>query len=285
MSATHPSLKDVESSSTPAETGVGDERIKIKDVEFPVRRWAVACISLLTVLLGTCLGGIYVWRNWNEAEAKIRSMNADNDAKISSLNAEKTKLEKAKSDSEEATRAKLEEYKFHFGEKGQVLTAPNGWVKITTYPSDGCILISRKDANSPYGSRLDDWILSPLKVPKSTPPDAAAKPASFDVSQPPPGAPDRPDAVPPGELRSIAFAQSIRQELGQADRRLMPVQSGCQNPHPGSVRSSWGKPNGCWVPLFRTWRDGCNHYQWYNSCSGQWNPKIYWNFCAAKHYW
>jgi len=272
MSATQPPVENLELSASP-KNGAADATITIKGVVIPVRRWAVVWISLLAVVLAASLGGIYIWKNWNEAEARIRS-----------LKVETTRLEKIKSDSEDATQAKLQEYKFHFGEQGQVLTGPNGWVTVTTYPSDGCILISRKSANAPYGRTLDDWILSPLKAPKSAPPETAT-PASFNMSSPPDGVPSQPVALPPAQLRSVAFEQALRQELGQADTRLMPVQSGCRDPHPGPFQSAWGRPNGCWVPLYRTWRDGCRHYQWYNSCSGQWNARIYWNFCASRHFW
>src|SRR5262249_28071866 len=124
------------SSAKPHHDPQADETIKFKDMELPVRPWAVACLSLLVVLLASCLGGIYVWKNWNEAKAQIHD-----------LNTQKEKLEKIKTDSEQATLAKLQEYKNHFKEKGQVLTTPEASLKITAYSSDGCILINRKDAN------------------------------------------------------------------------------------------------------------------------------------------
>jgi hypothetical protein len=253
--------------------------VKILGMDVPVQPWALACMSLVAVLVVTCLGGIYVWKNWKEAKAQIDTLATQN----KTLDAEKKPLEKVKKDSEQATRAKNNEYKVHFKEKGSTLSALNGLVTITSYPSDGCILISRKDVN-PYNDPIDQWILSPLKASKSEPPDTAATPATFSNRRPPSGIPERAPAEPPAQLRSAALELSIRKDLGQVDRRLMPVQTtNCLNPHPGSFQSSWGAANGCWVPFFRKWPDGCNHYQWYNSCSGYWDRGIHWNFCAARH--
>jgi len=60
----------------------------------------------------------------------------------------------------------------------------------------------------------------------------------------------------------------------------------CLDPHPGQFRQWSGQQNGCWVQVWRGWPEGCQHYQWYNSCNGYWDsypngaPKVYWSCCV-----
>ena len=60
----------------------------------------------------------------------------------------------------------------------------------------------------------------------------------------------------------------------------------CLDPHPGTFRQWTGQQNGCWVQVWRSWPEGCQHYQWYNSCNGYWDsypngaPRVYWNCCV-----
>ena len=60
----------------------------------------------------------------------------------------------------------------------------------------------------------------------------------------------------------------------------------CWDPHPGPFRFWYGQQNGCWVQVWRSWQEGCQHYQWYNSCNGYWDlhpngaPKVNWTCCV-----
>jgi hypothetical protein len=60
----------------------------------------------------------------------------------------------------------------------------------------------------------------------------------------------------------------------------------CLDPHPGAYRQWSGQQSGCWVQVWRSWPEGCQHYQWYNSCNGYWDvypngaPRVYWNCCV-----
>jgi len=60
----------------------------------------------------------------------------------------------------------------------------------------------------------------------------------------------------------------------------------CLNPHPNQYRTWYGQQNGCFVQVWRGWPEGCQHYQWYNSCNGYWdvNPdgsaRVYWTCCV-----
>jgi|GEM_PF-2913766 len=68
------------------------------------------------------------------------------------------------------------------------------------------------------------------------------------------------------------------------------LQQGCQrrclDPHPGEFRWWNGQQNGCWIQVWRSWPDGCQHYQWFNSCNGYWDsypngaPRVYWTCCV-----
>lgn len=63
------------------------------------------------------------------------------------------------------------------------------------------------------------------------------------------------------------------------------AQGRCQNPHPGEFETTYGAKNGCWVEVVRRWRDGCEHVQMLNSCSGAWDanadgsPRVRWTRC------
>lgn len=62
-------------------------------------------------------------------------------------------------------------------------------------------------------------------------------------------------------------------------------QAHCLNPHPGAFQSSYGQQNGCWVQVWRRFGDRCTHYQWFNTCGGNWDvnpdgsPRIFWTEC------
>ena len=60
----------------------------------------------------------------------------------------------------------------------------------------------------------------------------------------------------------------------------------CLDPHPGEFRYWYGQQNGCWVQVWRGWPEGCQHYQWYNTCNVSWDmhpngaPRVYWSCCV-----
>ena len=66
------------------------------------------------------------------------------------------------------------------------------------------------------------------------------------------------------------------------EQNIRPVQAcagHCTDPHPGQPTITYGKTNGCWVQVVRTWADRCSQYQWYDTCHSLWDPKIYWTCC------
>ena len=60
----------------------------------------------------------------------------------------------------------------------------------------------------------------------------------------------------------------------------------CLDPHPGAFKYWNGQQNGCWVQVWRSWPEGCQHYQWYNACNGYWDnhpngaARVYWSCCV-----
>jgi hypothetical protein len=65
-----------------------------------------------------------------------------------------------------------------------------------------------------------------------------------------------------------------------------PCARRCLDPHPGEFRYWNGAQNGCWIQVWRSWPEGCRHYQWFNSCNGYWDsypngaPRVYWDCCV-----
>jgi len=60
----------------------------------------------------------------------------------------------------------------------------------------------------------------------------------------------------------------------------------CQDPHPGQFKYWNGQQNGCWIQVWRAWPDGCQHFQWFNSCNNYWDsypngaPRVNWTCCV-----
>lgn len=64
-----------------------------------------------------------------------------------------------------------------------------------------------------------------------------------------------------------------------------PCNGRCLNPHPGQYVTRYGERNGCLVQVWRRWPEGCEHWQWLNSCNGAWDsnpdgsPRVTWVCC------
>jgi hypothetical protein len=96
-----------------------------------------------------------------------------------------------------------------------------------------------------------------------------------------------------------AILHNLQSDYYRSDRMIpalpeagvtVPVQNGCQrrclDPHPGAFQSWNGQQNGCWIQVWRRWPEGCQHYQWFNTCNGVWDsypngaPKVAWTCCV-----
>jgi hypothetical protein len=147
-------------------------------------------------------------------------------------------------------QSEVTEYGIHMGDAPtSTFVDPDGGFAIKTFP-DKCVVIQRK-----IGGRLltklvlDLDRLSHLQVDAHTP--ARENPLT---------------------------------------RALMPALSAeghCQaGVHAGQFTTEFGARDGCWVQVWRTFEDGCRHYQMFNSCNGYWDtnpdgsPKVSWTHCV-----
>ncbi len=49
--------------------------------------------------------------------------------------------------------------------------------------------------------------------------------------------------------------------------------------HPGPFETKYGIKQGCWVPVWRIFRDNCAHVQNFDACHGTWDQTIRWTTC------
>jgi hypothetical protein len=239
----------------------------------PLAGWAIFAISLLAVGYAAGHVCINLYTELNEARA------------------EKAKLALVTADTSQHTDAITKEMEAHKtdGSGHQIVLHhdSHGDVLATYFDSDGCIAIARPGGPAlPYlpGPQATlEWSLGPSKKPASSPPPpglVGSAPTTASL-----GRGDLSDRPVSGSARQSQHAPELRlTALEDGPPPLQQVQASCLNPHPWAFQSWWGKAVGCWVPQYRRWNDGCTHYQMYNSCSGQWDPRINWTFCAAQHH-
>jgi hypothetical protein len=139
----------------------------------------------------------------------------------------------------------LAEYQKHFTEKpaydSKVYEDKSGDLSIKVFSSDGCLHVTRTSVN-PGVQPLLRWVLNPSSVPKDSPPT----PKQADLS--------------------LSFKHEA-------------LAGNCLNPHPGQFRFWSNNQNGCWQQVWRQWPDGCEHYQFYNTCYGYFDPQVHWTLC------
>lgn len=54
----------------------------------------------------------------------------------------------------------------------------------------------------------------------------------------------------------------------------------CLNPHPGRPNTWNDQKQGCWIPVWRQWPDGCKYVQMFDSCHGTWDANVKWVSCV-----
>ena len=141
-------------------------------------------------------------------------------------------------------------------EKTEVLfdTPERGSLKVKLFKSDGCVLIERIGPE-PNFTRTSNWITAP-------------------------------DTQPPGPLPNEKHIEDfVNPGYGSVSFQILPALSSptfgrCLNPHPYAYTTSYGARSGCWLAVYRTWKDGCQHYQWLNTCYGSWDSTIHWTSCV-----
>jgi hypothetical protein len=161
----------------------------------------------------------------------------------------------------------LESYK-HFAEQpaAEVHNSAAGGTLEAKLFSDGCVSVA-------WRSALSNFPPQPHFIKKVTAEKGGAAPGSQSR--------DEHSADLSSALLAAGFFGAIATEA-----RTAPVAaSNCGDSHPGTFSTSYGSRNGCWVQVWRRFSDGCEHYQWFNSCANVWDvhpngtPHVYWTQC------
>ncbi|MBZ5627918.1 MAG: hypothetical protein LAO06_03540 [Acidobacteriia bacterium] len=237
----------------------------------PLKGWAIVAVSFIVVCY---TAGHFTVKLYGEL-AKLRN----------ELNEEKkqnVKVNQANKDTSVVTDAVTKEMAAHehdgSGHRVVLHKDSRGDVQATYFDSDGCIAIARPGpavAYMPAQSTIE-WLLGPTKKPSMNPPMLDQNVLNGS---------ELPGLESPNVLSEEKETVHFRYASAVERRpKLLRVQSGCLNPHPWQFRTWWGPANGCWAAFYRQWNDGCKHYQMYNACTGQWDPRINWMSCVAQHH-
>jgi hypothetical protein len=222
------------------------------DLKLPVRGWARTWLSLILVV-GAAL-----------------FMLSKSVVPFVTQRLEAIKSEKA------SAALPFQEYQKHFNEQPSSVqtlfdSPESGKLTVSYYPSDGCLLVKRTAPGS--GQPTANWI--PASRGQDQP--APGRVASMQESRPPASNTGHQPAIPQFQLTALTVGTEAAEPQGCTGK--------CWEPHPGPFQSWNGQQNGCWIQVWRKWPEGCQHYQWFNSCNGYWDsypngaPKVYWTCC------
>lgn len=156
-----------------------------------------------------------------------------------------------------------QEYANHFGEEPastNTMSYPDvGEIEVAFYESDGCFLITAP-------GREPHWL--------------TRRTLGFD-----PGTRRFVETILAGFRTGTEIAPPI--PVSVTDDEC--VTDGCQNPHLGEFEVRYGEPRdergGTWTPVYRSWEDGCEHYQ-LRRADGVWDvdqegrPLVCWTRCV-----
>ena len=261
-----------------------------------LKGWAISAISAVAVLTAAGTGIATVYSKIQSLNTEVHNRTEENHALIK----QNGNLTSTVNTVASLTQAKLTEAEKHEHNKDRFELIPidNGSgnsseiVSASYYPVDGCVHISRKktsgspqDPDVLYGSDQDVWVIDLMrasgvqKADESGPQGVAIKSnvSDFGGSEAPSNTTTRPSR----------YAQALSQATHSSDVRLVRVgmfQPNCISPHPGKFTVRNVQQSACNVQVWRTFADGCVHYQMYNACNGQWDPKITWTACVAQHH-
>jgi hypothetical protein len=250
----------------------------------PLPAWAITATAVIFVFYVGIHYGLQAYGEYQQTKKKNDVL----EAKVSNLSVTNDRLEKVKADVTAQSQAQVSCARGRAGADGVSIQIPPGQAgsvaQVTYYRSDGCIHLVR-DGGTPmaYGitGGQEYWIPDPSKQRASVSPSPGSKrePTPFPIDQPLKLNASR--VTPPVTRPAARLVDAVFTPRMTA--HLVAVQAspgGCVNPHPGQFTSRWGAASGCTVPFYRTWQDGCEHYQLYNSCVGKWDPKINWVHCS-----
>jgi hypothetical protein len=260
-------------------------------------KWAAYAVALVLALVASIpvlFPMIQEYRATSKADtAKAAAEKAVSDAEKAKADAEKAMADanKAKADADAAISrtnkeasdqqwSRFKEYQNHFGKDANHTqkffdNVAQGSLQVSYYTSDGCLLVERKGPGQNQAI-MRDWI--PAKAIRLDAPPGDM--GEVKVS--------RLDAPTPEnrQFLNAAYLPASFAPAGGVHARANEATVGCLDPHPGQFQTWNGQQNGCWIQVWRRWADGCQHFQWFNSCNGYWDnhpngaPRVYWTNCA-----
>lgn len=275
-------MSPTDESNLKADSG-GEANDRPNFMGIPIQGWAIFGISVVAVAFAVGHFGLKLYGDYQQALSEKDALQdkADTAAKIN---------QDTSSYSDAVTKEMDAHKNDGSGHQTVLHSDQSGKTTVTFFESDGCIAIARPGVPLPYlpePQPILEWSLGPSKRPVPKAPDEAL-PSGIKATAVPQPTPTAQNEESEGRGPHIQLIR-VQQELGSNQRStptLHRVQAGCwtNGPHPWAFRTSWGPAKGCWAPLYREWNDGCKHYQMYNTCSGQWDPRINWVSCNPQHH-
>jgi len=245
----------------------------------PLRGWAIFSVSLIIVCFTGGHFGLKLYDDWQTA-LKDKGEVAEAARRATAIN----------QDTSSYSNAITKEMDFHkndgSGHRFSLHKDKGGETVATFFDSDGCIAIARPGVPLPYLPQPQptlEWSLGPGRRPPSKAPTEALPLGAATA----PALPPAPTASDASARDPMLAARGVDGDVKAPSKpRLIRVQASCwsNGPHPWPFTTWWGPANGCWAPFYRRWNDGCTHYQMFNTCIGQWDPRIYWTFCNPQHH-
>ena len=228
--------------------------------------WALGPLAVIALVAAPVAIYASLSHMWTESEAS-KALNETKEE----LQQTQSQLKTIQSDLS-AARDDYNEYVKHTSEAGLDFHRDAN-MTVKYYASDGCIYVLR--------SARGAWLRDPSRM---------SQPAA-----PPPGGLDGGlrstlrNMNPAGLVDAFRVIPAVYRVEGDgppdAGQQKPPLRGNCLNPHPGKYTSRNGRKNGCWLQVWRKWADGCEHYQWFNTCTTYWEtaagkPVVYWTTCV-----
>jgi hypothetical protein len=256
-------------SNPPSEPKKTDSHFEAWGIKLPLPRWAIVIVGMVAVLGSLISVGSRFWPNLSGGKVQPAFINP---AKPMLTEVQPSNQGNKVSDAE---MIDYRESIKHTDETPKtdriILNSPDlGTLKVKFFISDRCLLVIRRGAGA-NPATTSHYILAAKMEDRS---------------------PGQIDNLGASLLRDSAVDQDLMAAQMEPAAFKPGAESGpvapagnCLNPHPGEFRWWNGQQNGCWIQVFRAWPDGCQHYQWFNSCNGYWDslpngaPQVYWTNC------
>lgn len=229
-----------------------------------LKRARQAGLLLAVIFLISSLGvlGVFSWlANEERKRTKLDLQIVQRDRDQAKQDLEKAIQDRIDRETGPSNYLELQKHALEPPESTRVLfeSKTRGSLKYVLYGSDSCILIQRTGPEgNPFQSST--WVTAPPRDTQPSPGDALGGVQSH--------------------ARDLPIPQFIPASFILSEATPAAAFGRCLNPHPSTFTSWYGPRNGCWLSVYRKWRDGCEHYQWFNTCHGFWDPGIHWTSCV-----